>query len=149
MLRTVSLMLLLAIGMMIWPLAQAVVYKWTDEHGRVHYSDQPQNQTAKSVELSQRATKTDIGKNRSDTRRKLLQAIEEDRLEKQQQQRKQKQQARYRKKQCALLRDKLRRLNRATGVYRLNDKGERVFLSAGQRDKSVTRLKKQISQTCR
>ena len=144
MLRTVLLALLL-----ISPLARAEVYKWTDEHGRVHYSDQPREQEAKTIALPQRATRTDIGKSRSETRQKLLQAIEEDRLEKQEQLRKQKQQARYRRKQCLLLRDKLRRMNRAGGVYRLNNKGERVFLSAEQRKKSVARLKKRISKTCR
>lgn len=144
MLRTLSLVLLL-----ISPLAQALVYKWTDEHGRVHYSDQPHRQDTQSIALPQRTTKTGLSKNRSETRQKLLQAIEEDRLEKQEQQRKQKQQARYRRKQCMLLRDKLRHLSRAAGVYRLNNKGERVFLSAEQRNRSVARLKKQISKTCR
>ena len=144
MLRTVLLALLLTS-----PFAQAEVYKWTDEHGRVHYSDQPREQDAQSIALPQHTTQTDIGRSRSETRQKLLQAIEEDKLEKQEQLRKQKQQARYRRKQCLLLRDKLRHMNRAGGVYRLNNKGERVFLSAEQRKNSVARLKKQISKTCR
>lgn len=45
--RVIAFALLLASG---WVIAGGTAYKWVDEHGKVHYSDQPPPADAKKVE---------------------------------------------------------------------------------------------------
>jgi len=49
--RTVAgALLLLTSACLAWPPAQAQLYKWTDEHGRIHYSDKaPDKDKAKAA----------------------------------------------------------------------------------------------------
>lgn len=128
----------------------AEIYKWKDDQGNVHYSDSPRdNHGATELKLHGSTVKTDVTGSRAETREKLLQAMEEDRIEKKEQREKKKAKAKRDRARCNALRDKMRRMKRASGVYRLDKDGNRVFISKEQRGKSEDRLSKQIRKYCR
>lgn len=129
----------------------AGVYKWTDSDGQVHYGDMPQN-TEDTEEISVDAEPASgfalDDDSRHEKRQKLLDAMEEDRLEKKEQREKDRVEKEQRSRRCAWLRDKLRRTQSATGVYKLDKDGNRVFLSNDQRTSSESRLRAQIRKEC-
>jgi len=128
----------------------AEVYKWQDEQGNTHYGDRPDNgQAATEMDVKDATVKTEVGGERAETRDKLLQSMEEDRLEKKELREKQRKQAKRDRARCNSLRDKLRRMSSASGVYRLDKDGNRVFMSNEQRSKSEASLRKRMSKVCR
>ena len=135
--------------------ANAGVYKWTDKEGNVHYGDQPV--------LQQKATELDINtdinakpdsgfsvsSDKKKARDQLLEEFKEDR-EARNKKRNDKRVAKKKiRKQCARARDSLKRYREASGVYKLNKKGERVFYSKEARAKKESAYNKAIKKHCR
>jgi len=129
--------------------AHAEVYKWTDDRGKVHYSDQPvENSQQLQVNESRSPAPAVSSEQREERRRKLLQALEEDRANREQQKEKQKQVAARRQRQCVLAKDRLKNYEGANTLYDLDSKGNRVTLSDAQRKKAIDQLRSQIEQNC-
>ena len=129
----------------------AGVYKWTDSNGQVHYGDRPE-QPAGAEEL-----KVETGpasgfalddEERDEKRQRLLDAMQEDRLEKEELREKNRAEKEQRQRKCMVLKDRLRRAESASAMYKLDKDGNRVFYSSDQRKKSETRLQEQIRKTC-
>ena len=129
----------------------AGVYKWTDSDGQVHYGDRPQSvggveelnvdaPAASGFALDDEA--------RDEKRQRLLDAMEEDRQEKEQQREKNRAEKERRQRRCVVLKDRLRRAEGATAIYKLDKDGKRIFYSSDQRKNSETRLREQIRKTC-
>jgi hypothetical protein len=117
--------------------SHAILYKWTDENGRVAYGDQPppgakperlntsigpadpnavRDMASKDAEIKKRqqlradeAAKTT--KDESDGKRKLA--------------------------QCAQAQGRIKTLRNDRAVYRYNEKGERVFYEAADREQAI------------
>ncbi len=117
--------------------SHAILYKWTDENGRVSYGDQPppgakperfntgigpadpnavRDMASKDADIKKRqqlradeAAKT--AKDESDGKRKL--------------------------DQCVQARGRIKTLRNETAVYRYNEKGEKVFYEAADRERSI------------
>lgn len=130
----------------------AEIYKWVDENGIVHYGDK-QTPQDDAVELNVQTESTggntidDAG--REEKRQRLLEAMEEDRLEKKEQREKDKAELERKRKRCLWLKDKLKRTQSAGGIYRLDKQGKRVFMSSEQRKKSEQKLRNKIQKACR
>ena len=136
-------------------LAQAAVYKWIDDEGNVHYGDRPAgSEPSVEMEVDDSVTIPSFGgrddsMSREERRERLLQAMEEDRLEKKQQ-REQKQALKQRnRKKCNFYRDRMRHYQRASGIYQLDQDGNRVYMSDADRAKSTKNLQKKIDKYCR
>ncbi len=131
--------------------AYAAIYKWTDDKGQVHYGDKPNGASgAKEINVNTNNTSGIMpdDANLDKKRQRLLDAMQEDRQEKEQQRKKEQAEAEYRQRRCVYLRDRLRSIQAATGVYKLDDKGNRVFLSNQGRKQSEASLQQQINQYC-
>lgn len=133
--------------------AQAEVYKWVDEKGRVHYSDRPeagsQAVTVKQYRTPNKPVATGEDElSREEKRQRIIDMLEEDRLEKNKQRAKEKKQRLARKRECNQLKDYQRHADRASRLYRLDKEGNRVFMSNDQREKSQQRLRKQMKKAC-
>ena len=127
----------------------AEIYKWVDDKGNVHYSDQPARQS-KQLNISEESEQSDTvsKEDREERRKRLLQAFDEDReLKKEQQQKEQKQKARQ-DRNCAVAKDRLRRYTNASSLYDLDKDGNRVHLSNEERERSIERLRSQINKYC-
>jgi hypothetical protein len=122
--------------------AGAVLYKWTDENGRVVYGDQPPP-TAKPERLNATVSPADPSAVRN-------MAAKDAEIKKRQQQRAddeakaEKDQAFEKRKldQCAQARGRIRTLREDPNVYQYNDKSEKVYLQQADRDKTIADTEK-------
>jgi len=115
----------------------AILYKWTDENGRVVYGDQPPP-GAKPERLNANLGPADPNAVRD-------MASKDAEIKKRQQQRADeatktaKDEAEGRKKldQCVQARGRIKTLRNDVAVYRYNEKGEKVFYEAADRERAI------------
>ncbi|MDH5472492.1 MAG: DUF4124 domain-containing protein [Gammaproteobacteria bacterium] len=127
----------------------AEIYKWTDEHGIVHYTDKSvKNSEQMNISIDDEPGQTTKSEDRAEQRRKLVDAMEEDRKEKEKLKKEEQQQARSLKRKCQWARDQLRSYQTAGSLYNLDKDGKRVHLSDQDRQKVTSKLKAQIQKYC-
>jgi len=137
--------------MLVAQFSSAEIYKWVDEHGRVHYDDKPpvhMQKEALNIRKDNNAVKGLSGE-RAEKRKKLLDAIDEDRQLKKEQEAKEKKKKAKMLKQCHVARDNLKLYQRSRSVYDLDKDGNRVTLPTSARDQVIANIKKQIKQFCK
>jgi len=133
--------------------ANAGVYKWVDENGKVHYGDQPKA-SQPTVEMNIDDTTPapsfyEDNLSREEKRERLLQAMEEDRLEKQEKRDRQKAENEKNRQKCNRYRDRMRHYERANALYKLDKNGNRVYMSDGERASATKSLRAKINKYCR
>jgi hypothetical protein len=129
--------------------ATAQVYKWVDERGTTHYGERPP-QGGKAQEVEQRLA------NPGPVPEKASQPNWKDkdlefrsrRIETERGEAKQKQQQDAQRRACNQARDQLGQMKLAHRLYRLDDKGERVFQSDEERSASIARQEQLVVQRC-
>jgi hypothetical protein len=131
---------------------QAGVYKWTDENGKVHFSDRPVSESSTEVKIRQ--APTDSSTNEAPQERQLkmkrmLDAFEEDRNKKKEAKQKAKKDREKRKKLCLYAKDRFNSHNRATGIYNYKKDGQRHYLSEEERKSHMKKLKAEIDRWCK
>jgi hypothetical protein len=122
--------------------SHAILYKWTDENGRVVYGDQPPP-SAKPEKFN-----TSIGPADPNAVRDL--ATKDLEMKKRQQQRADetaktaKDEADGKKKldQCVQARGKIKMLRNEAAVVRYNEKGEKVYFEAADRERAIADTQK-------
>ena len=148
-------MLLIAAGLVLAMPVQAQLYKWVDEQGHVHYGDCPPPEcepieippppapAAEEVERAQERLKRMLEeqRERAEIRR---QAEEAERLKREAEERI----AAYRRSRCQLAQQNLHTLRLGRPVYRIDEKGERVFLDDAERAAEIERMKEDIREYC-
>ena len=115
----------------------AILYKWTDENGRVAYGDQPPP-GAKPERLN-----TGIGPADPNALREMVSKDAE--IKKRQQQRadeaaktaKDESDSKKKLDQCVQARGRIKTLRNDTAVFRYNEKGEKVFYEAADRERAI------------
>lgn len=148
--RYVLLLLFLTVPL----LTQAGVYKWIDQDGNIHYGDNPvTSQPSVEVRIDDSATVPYFGgdeqMSREEKRERLLQSMAEDRLEKAEQREKQKALKQENRAKCNRYRDQMRHYERASALYKLNENGERVYMSNSDRARATRDLQVKIKKYCR
>jgi len=133
--------------------ANAGVYKWVDENGKVHYGDQPKA-SQPTVEMNVDDTTpapsfSDDDLSREEKRERLLQSMEEDRLEKQEKRDRQKAENERSRQKCNQYRDRMRHYERANSLYKLDKDGNRVYMSDSERASATKSLNAKINKYCR
>lgn len=140
------IVVLLVVGTPVWA---AGVYKWVDEQGRVHYGDKPQGGQAESVDVkSEPGTSSAPAVDLDQTRQRLLQAYEEERLEREQKRAEAAKEAERRKQNCARAKDELRNLETASYLYDFDEKGERVILNDAEHARALARARADVKEWC-
>jgi hypothetical protein len=117
--------------------SQAILYKWIDENGRVAYGDQPPP-GAKPEKLS-----ASIGPADPNAVRDM--ANKDAEIKKRQQQRadeaaktaKDESDGKKKLDQCVQARGRIKTLRDDMAVYRYNEKGEKVFYEAADRERAI------------
>lgn len=133
--------------------ASATVYQWTDSQGNVHYSDTPNDNNAKPVEINSEPLSPN-----SDIEQRNQALIEKQRQDKVQQQKDAAKQADLDNQKkyntqvvqlCATSKNNLKLLQQ-TGrrAYTIDAKGEYHYFNAEERQQEITRLEAQIKQYC-
>ncbi len=128
-------------------LAEAEVYKWVDENGRVHYGDRPRGDTAE--ELDVRSAPTTPAPDRSpDRARRMLQIFEEDRQRKKQQAAERQRVEAERAQSCAYARARLKRYVSARYLYDTDAQGHERSLSSEQRSEAEAKARQAVDHWC-
>ena len=150
--RMVTVMLALLLGAAPAPDAAAQVYKWVDANGVTHYGERPQgNAKAKQLELRE-ASPQSSGAAKPAAPPSSLQAQEiEYRKRQVMRAEEETRNARIkaqRDESCRKARAKLVNMRASGGFYRLNDAGERVFMSDAERDASLAKEEANFKANC-
>jgi hypothetical protein len=138
---------------MLWALfipASAQVYKWVDEKGVTHYGERPpQGKSAQEVEQRLANPGPAPGKAAQPSWKEQDLEFRRRRIETEQADAKTRQREASQKQACNQARDQLAQMKSARRVYRLDEKGERVFQSDDERNASIARLEQLVSENCR
>ena len=130
--------------------AHAQVYKWVDEKGVTHYGERaPQGR--KTQEVRDRLANP-AGSGSAGAAQPSWQDQEAEfrgrRIESEQAEAKKQAQDTKQRKACIQARDELAQLKAARRVYKLDDKGERIFESDDERAASIARQEQLIAARC-
>ena len=129
--------------------SHAQMYKCVDERGVTHYTDKPRpGCKGGQVDIRpipppsgrERAPGPDAGSAERDFQRRQIERARADEAEGRGQE--------QQKRRCAGLRRELGLLQGGRGIFRLDDKGERVYLEDQERQKRSTELQAEIARTC-
>lgn len=146
------LLALVSLSLMVAPVS-AQMYRWVDEQGKVHYTDQPPPEKAKSGKkldipnqpASPAADATKTSKDKElEFRKRQTDAATADEKQKKADEEKQAAAA-----NCDSARKNLRSLEEGGRVFTYNEKGERAYMSDAEREKSMATAKKAIADWCK
>ncbi len=131
--------------------ASAEVYKCTGPDGGVQYRDSPCDSRAHSLRKidgsasGAGAAAPDV---RMDKTQRLLDAMRDERQQKQLQAEEEKAEREQRQKRCNYARDYLRNMERAGRVYSLDESGKRVYLPDDAREQSLEQARENVKRWC-
>jgi hypothetical protein len=127
----------------------ADTYRWVDDSGQVHYTDQEQGGKPQGIKSYSTPSDTQAApQDRMEKTRRLLNAYRLERQQKREQQAEQKAEQEKRRKNCNRARDNVRRYNSIGSIYQLDKDGNRVYLSEQERDSLLQRSREKIERWC-
>lgn len=132
--------------------AAAEIYKWIDEEGNVHYSQQrpPADAQPKSTETikvnSGAASEADLKGLQRDIERSNK--IFEDRAKQKEEQEQAAAEQAIRKQNCEKVRLNLQKLQEVQRVFHTDEEGNRVRVGEEQRQADITRAQEQVEEWC-
>ena len=132
-------------------IGQSEIYKWIDENGNVHFDDRPGSGNKEKIEI--KTTETSSSPNtelqdRVEQEKQLLEIYEEERQENKLIKAEQQEEKMELKKKCAQAKDYKRTLDESYGLYFLDEEGERVNLSAEEKDAELREINEFIKKNC-
>ena len=132
-------------------IGQSEIYKWIDENGNVHFDDRPGSGNKEKIEI--KTTETSSSPNtelqdRVEQEKQLLEIYEEERQENKLIKAEQREEKMELKKKCVQAKDYKRTLDESYGLYFLDEEGERVNLSAEEKDAELREIKEFIKKNC-
>jgi hypothetical protein len=130
--------------------ASAQIFKWVDEKGVTHYGERaPRGSQAKEVGQHLANPAPAPGKRLQPNWKDKELEFRSRRIEAGQAEAEQKKKRAENLSACNQGRDRLARMKAASGLYRLNEKGERVYQSETENKAAIADLERQIVQHCR
>lgn len=131
-------------------IASAEVYKWLDAQGNVHYGDRPPGSGSdpQSLTLPPAPTKDADHAERSLLQRRLLEAIDAERAERDQAEAEAAAAKRERTLRCEKARQDLARFERANIIYTNDESGARIYMSDDERREAIENARRWIAKHC-
>ncbi len=126
----------------------ADVYRWVDENGRVHYSDQPHHGGEKPVRVAPATPRDPDLAERQQRQQRLLQIYAEDREREEAAKRKQQAERLERERRCRQARYKVARIEQGGVFYQFDADGERRYLSEQDVEARKSRRRSEVSKWC-
>ena len=132
--------------------SQAAIYKWIDDNGKVHYSDQPPPASqAEEIDVDTAPSAPTNGltdEQRQQKQQRLLDAFTKERADKKATEEKATKAAEERKSWCVRARDELRQLKEATYLYDYDESGEMIIYSKEAREQVAREQAARIDKYC-
>jgi hypothetical protein len=149
-------LLLLAMGLFCVSLdaISGKIYKWVDESGKVHYGAHAPPSSESTQEMEIRLPQDTPEDSPSDEQKqqrleKRLQVYEEIRQEKRERQAQEREERKRKAQQCGRLRLELNDYQEGGLLYRLDDQGNRHFLTDAEIAREIDQLQDLIARNCR
>ena len=129
--------------------SKAKMYKWTDEHGQVHYTQSPPaGQPAEEVKPPP-PVDTEKALKVLEEQKKRAESLHEERLKKAEESEKAKQQQAESKSKCAAAQKELEGLTQSQRVFERDTQGYPKRISEEQRQEAIARARQQLSEFCK
>jgi hypothetical protein len=132
--------------------AQAAVYQWKDENGRVHFSDRPVGDNASEKKLKSTPTpsaKPAMPEERKQRRQRMLDTYEKERAEKREAKAEREKERKEQKRKCHAARARYDEYNTAGSIYDYLESGERKYLNKEERKRFIANLKADVARYCK
>ena len=142
----------LLLSWLLLPLAAGAqgLYKWVDEKGVVHYSDQPPaGKSGQKLNVAPQPPLENKEPQRSRSWQEQLQDSNERRYQEEKQQKAQQQKAREAEQKCQRARNALDSLKRERPLYRVDKQGERSYMEDEERRRLIDGWQQQADAHCR
>ena len=141
--------ILAILSMLFGPAVVAEVYKCTDASGRVQYRDTPCDSRTQTLrKIDQAGTDTGAPDARMQKTQRLLDAMRDERQQKQRLAEEQKAEQEQRRMRCNQARDFLHNLERAGRVYKLDESGRRDYLPDDGREQAIEQARANVQHWC-
>ena len=135
---------------------QAEVYKWTDEQGRVHFSDTPPTEDSAGYQVQAPASTGNASPQGPDTdaerrarQNKLSDSLEADRRDLEKADAKRNKQKMIREHNCRVARADLNATLKTNRIYDEDQQGNRVYYDEAQKQKFIEARRAAVSKWCR
>ena len=128
--------------------ARGEVFKCTGANGAVQYTDHPCGTESTVIPKQTSTPADDDADEHLQMTRRLLDAMRQEREQAQRQKAEQKEAAEQRRRECLNARDYLRNVTQASGLYQLDEQGNRVFLSDEERNRATAAARARVAQAC-
>jgi len=129
-------------------LCRAELYRWVDEHGQTHFADQPRDSQPHEIAVRPGPAAAQDPEQRMDKTRRLLNAFQLERQQEREAKAKRQEETEKRRRNCIQARDNLRQVSEAGNIYRLDDSGNRIYLSEPQRAAAIRRHQQAVAEWC-
>ena len=144
----------LALGFLLlfsWQPVGAGIYQWTDQQGRVHFSDRPVDAGSKEIRVNSKPSSSNPAESQAERQKiqqRMLDIYQEERLQKREVAEERKQAKKQKVVKCREARSRYDRLNNAGGIYNYDDSGERRYLSEAERERYIAKVKNDVKHWC-
>ena len=141
-----------AISILFSSIGNAEIYKWTDETGKVHFSDKPVGEKSETLDIKVQTSAPVSAKSRDERKQRAdqyLRGRQEERAEADKKQKEKKKLIALRKKKCGEAKHEYRETIEAGAVYFKNKDGTRDFLGPERRKKEELRAKAEVKKWCK
>jgi hypothetical protein len=133
--------------------AHAEMFKWTDNQGKVHYTDQPPTvdaQTIKGASVGQGQSETTTQAVRSlDAKEQAYQKRSQEAAAARAKAEKEAEQARLQRENCDKARKNLSTLQNSARVYTTDAAGQRTYMDDAARANALANSQKAVSDACK
>ena len=149
----VTVLVAIAVTVILSPLvSQAEIYKWTDENGKVHFSDKPVGEKSKTFDVKVKPSTPVSAKSRDERKQRaegFMRARQEEREERNKKIAAKKKLKALRKVNCKKAKKEYNEFSRARAVYYKNKDGTRDYLDPARMKKENTKMKADIKKWCK
>ena len=148
-----SLIALSSVLLLMTAPVHAQLYKWVDEQGKVHYSDQPPSGKVKSESTLSlpsppgAASSPDSGKTWQEKELEF-QKRKTGAAEAEAKKQKAEQEAKTKRENCEKAKNQLSQLESSAPVYTYDEKVGRTYLNEAQRAEAIARARKSVAEWC-
>ncbi len=130
------------------------VYKWVDEHGRVHFSDQPRGNSIETLQLrsgaryGNEALQKKVPESGPETAAAQAAPAKAQTPSPAEARRAAKEKRKLRRRNCRIARENLAHDERISRMYRVGADGERIWLTEAERDAVIEKGRREVKKWC-
>ena len=124
------------------------IFRWEDEHGRVHYGDRPPDRHARRLDVDTDPPEDRHLGERRERRERLLEALAAARREREAAEQRAREARRERERRCAEARERLRSYATAGYLYEEDAQGRRRVLTAAEHDRARAEAQALVEKWC-